>query len=96
VTLALEETFSTRIHAATTTQGRPLHVALSHEHRHEALKAEELIEHARFMACTADSDYDTAGAYPEDRHARVTCYSNCSAATPTIVHESGKHGQSGE
>ena len=51
---------STKIHAVTTTQGRPLHVTLTQGHRHEALKAEELIEHARGRACIADSGYDAA------------------------------------
>ena len=48
---------STKIYAVTTTQGRPLHVTLTQGHRHEATKAEELVEHARGKACIADSGY---------------------------------------
>lgn len=51
---------STKIHAVTTTQGKPLHVTLTQGHRHEAIKAEELVEHARGKACIADSGYDGA------------------------------------
>jgi transposase len=42
---------STKIHAVTTTEGKPLHVTLTQGHRHEALKAEEL--------CIADSGYSS-------------------------------------
>ena len=51
---------STKIHAVTTTEGRPLHVTLTQGHRHEALKAEELLRHATGKACIADSGYCSA------------------------------------
>jgi transposase len=37
---------------------RFLYVTLTRGHRHEAIKSEELIEHATGKACIADSGYD--------------------------------------
>ena len=50
---------STKIHAVTTPQGKPIRVTLTPGHRHEALKAEEPIAHARGKAFIRDSSYSS-------------------------------------
>jgi hypothetical protein len=83
---------STKIHAVTTTDGKPLHVALTQGHRHEAIKAEELIEHARGRACIADSGYSSdaiveairaRGMKPSSRRTRRTARSYASTGSST-------------
>ncbi len=52
--------FSTKIHAITTTQGKPLHIALTPGQQHESTMAEDLLAHAQGKAAIADSGYDAA------------------------------------
>nr|WP_228565314.1 IS5 family transposase [Myxococcus sp. AB036A] len=50
--------FSTKVHAVTTTGGKPLHVALTPGQQHESTMAEELLVHAEGAAFIADTGYD--------------------------------------
>lgn len=50
--------FSSKIHAITTTQGKPLHITLTPGQQHDSTEAEALIEHARGKAVIADAGYD--------------------------------------
>lgn len=50
---------STKIHALVDGKARPLHITLTAGHRNEALKADELVEHAQGKAFLADASYDT-------------------------------------
>jgi transposase len=50
--------FSSKIHALTTTKGKPLHVTLTAGQVHDAMQAEPLIEHAFGKALVADAGYD--------------------------------------
>jgi transposase len=50
--------FSSKIHAITTTKGKPLHVILTPGQHHDATEAEHLIEHATGKALIADAGYD--------------------------------------
>jgi len=59
--------FSSKIHAVTTTQGKPLHVALTAGQQHEAIKASELVEHAQGAACIGDTGYDSAALRDQAR-----------------------------
>ncbi|WP_158513114.1 transposase [Myxococcus hansupus] len=50
--------FSTKVHAVTTTGGKPLHVALTPGQQHESTMAEELLVHAEGATFIADTGYD--------------------------------------
>ena len=50
--------FSSKIHAITTTKGKPLHIILTPGQHHDATQAEPLIEHATGKALIADAGYD--------------------------------------
>ncbi|NOK32863.1 IS5 family transposase [Corallococcus exercitus] len=50
--------FSTKVHAVTTTGGKPLHLALTPGQQHESTMAEELLVHAEGEAFIADTGYD--------------------------------------
>ena len=50
--------FSSKIHAITTTKGKPLHITLTAGQVHDAMEAEQLIEHATGKALVADAGYD--------------------------------------
>ena len=50
---------STKIHALVDGLGRPLHIALTAGQRHEAQKAEELVDHVRARVFVADGGYDS-------------------------------------
>ncbi|RKH02928.1 IS5 family transposase [Corallococcus sp. CA053C] len=50
--------FSTKVHAVTTTGGKPLHLALTPGQQHESTMAEELLVHAEGNAFIADTGYD--------------------------------------
>ncbi|RKG61633.1 IS5 family transposase [Corallococcus sp. CA054B] len=50
--------FSTKVHAVTTTGGKPLHLALTPGQQHESTMAEELLVHAEGDAFIADTGYD--------------------------------------
>ncbi|WP_366928061.1 transposase [Corallococcus exiguus] len=50
--------FSTKVHAVTTTGGKPLHLALTAGQQHESTMAEELLVHAEGDAFLADTGYD--------------------------------------
>nr|WP_194858648.1 transposase [Myxococcus sp. AB056] len=50
--------FSTKVHAVTTTGGKPLHVALTLGQQHESTMAEELLVHSEGDAFIADTGHD--------------------------------------
>ena len=50
--------FSSKIHAITTTKGKPLHVILTPGQQHDSTEAENLIAHATGRALMADAGYD--------------------------------------
>jgi transposase len=50
--------FSSKIHALTTTEGKPLHITLTGGQQHDSTEAEALIEHATGKALIADAGYD--------------------------------------
>ncbi|WP_375758702.1 IS5 family transposase [Corallococcus exercitus] len=50
--------FSTKVHAVTTTGGKPIHLALTPGQQHESTMAEELLVHAEGEAFIADTGYD--------------------------------------
>jgi transposase len=50
--------FSSKIHAITTTKGKPLHITLTAGQVHDSMEAERLIEHATGKALIADAGYD--------------------------------------
>ncbi|MCP3102797.1 IS5 family transposase [Myxococcus sp. K15C18031901] len=50
--------FSTKVHAVTTTNGKPLHLALTQGQQHESTMAQELLVHAEGDAFIADTAYD--------------------------------------
>jgi transposase len=50
--------FSSKIHAVTTTKGKPLEVTLTPGHQHDATEAEHLIQYATGKALIADAGYD--------------------------------------
>ncbi|MBE4748533.1 transposase [Corallococcus sp. ZKHCc1 1396] len=49
--------FSTKVHAVTTTGGKPLHLEVTPGQQHEATMAEELLVHAEGDAFIADTGY---------------------------------------
>jgi transposase len=51
--------FSSKIHAITTTEGKPLHIILTPGQNHDSTEAEHLIEHATGKAVVADAGYDS-------------------------------------
>ena len=51
--------FSSKLHAITTSQGKPLHIILTPGQQHDATEAENLIEHASGKALVADAGYDS-------------------------------------
>jgi len=50
--------FSSKIHAITTTTGKPLHIILSPGQQHDSTEATNLMEHATGKAFIADAGYD--------------------------------------
>jgi transposase len=50
--------FSSKIHAITTTKGKPLHIILTPGQQHDSTEAENLIAHATGKALVADAGYD--------------------------------------
>jgi transposase len=50
--------FSSKIHAITTTKGKPLHITLTPGQQHDSTEAEQLIQHATGKALIADAGYD--------------------------------------
>lgn len=50
--------FSSKIHAITTTKGKPLHVILTAGQQHDSTEAENLIAYATGKALMADAGYD--------------------------------------
>ncbi|WP_431603498.1 transposase [Corallococcus macrosporus] len=50
--------FSTKVHAVTTTGGKPLHIEVTPGQQHESTIAEELLVHAEGDAFIADTGYD--------------------------------------
>jgi transposase len=50
---------STKIHAVTDTQGRPLHVEVTPGQQHDVTMAETLLDHVRGKAFIADTGYDS-------------------------------------
>ncbi|WP_253816296.1 transposase [Myxococcus xanthus] len=55
---ALGRSFSPKVHAVTTTGGKPLHLALAPGQQHESTMAEELLAHAEGDSFIADTGYD--------------------------------------
>jgi transposase len=51
--------FSSKIHAITTTKGKPLHITLTPGQQHDSTEAEGLIEYATGKALIADAGYDS-------------------------------------
>jgi transposase len=51
--------FSSKIHAITTTKGKPLHIILTPGQQHDSTEAEHLIDHATGKALVADAGYDS-------------------------------------
>src|SRR5262249_1748010 len=51
--------FSSKIHALSTTQGKPLEVTLTAGQKHDVTEAENLIAHATGKALIADAGYDS-------------------------------------
>lgn len=52
------EEVSTKVHAVTTTGGKPLHLEVMPGQQHESTMAEELLVHDEGNAFIADTDYD--------------------------------------
>lgn len=50
--------FSSKLHAITTTGGKPLHITLTAGNKHDSTEAEKLIEHAMGKVVIADAGYD--------------------------------------
>lgn len=50
---------STKIHAITDTEGRPLHVEITPGQQHDVTMAESLLAHVQGQACIADAGYDS-------------------------------------
>ncbi len=61
----LSRRFSSKLHAITTSQGKPLHIILTPGQQHDSTEAEHLIEHATGKALVAD-----AGTTPTRSSAR--------------------------
>ena len=51
---------SSKIHAITTTTGKPLHITLTAGQTHEAVEAQDLLLYAKGAACIADTGYTGA------------------------------------
>ena len=51
--------FSSKLHAITTSEGKPLHIILTPGQQHDSTEAEHLIEHATGKALVADAGYDS-------------------------------------
>lgn len=50
---------STKIHAVTDTQGRPLHIEITPGQQHDVTMAEQLLVYVQGQACIADTGYDS-------------------------------------
>jgi transposase len=51
--------FTSKIHAVTTTKGKPIHLILTPGQSHDSTEAENLIGHATGKALVADAGYDS-------------------------------------
>jgi transposase len=60
--------FSSKIHAVTTTKGKPLHITLTPGQQHDSTEAEGLIAHATGKALIADAGYDSDAIVGAIRH----------------------------
>lgn len=62
--------FSTKLHAVTTTYGKPTHVELTPGQQHESTVAKSLLEHVTGKAVVADAGYDSNEIVAEVRAAK--------------------------